>query len=41
MIKREIKTADYADLGTGRKTANKERSSKIILPELAVMSLYD
>ena len=30
MIKREIKTADYADLGTGRKTANKERSSKII-----------
>ena len=28
--KREIKAADYADLGTGRKTANKERSSKII-----------
>ena len=30
MIKREIKTADYADLSTGRKTVIKERSSKII-----------
>lgn len=32
--KREIKTADYADLGTGRKTANKERSSKIIFTRI-------
>ena len=32
--KREIITADYADLGTGRKTANNERSSKIIFTRI-------